>query len=258
MERFRTYFFAIVLLAAALTVAACTQSAAPENSRGDESAVQQDQIASQGGSAANGQTGTQASSQSGGQATGQGQGAAVGAPGGDAPERRNPIVTIQMESGGEIKIELYPDIAPNTVNNFLYLARSGFYDGTIFHRVVPGFVIQGGDPTGTGGGGPGYSIRGEFTVNGFRNDLKHERGVVSMARTQDPNSAGSQFFITVAAAPHLDGQYAAFGRVIQGMDVVDRIVSVPRTVQDRPVQPQRIAKVTVEQFGVEYPEPERI
>ena len=165
------------------------------------------------------------------------------------------MVTIRMESGDEIEIELYPDTAPNTVNNFISLVKSGFYDGTIFHRVIPGFMIQGGDPQGTGRGGPGYSIKGEFAANGFPNGLKHERGVISMARTADPNSAGSQFFIMVAAAPHLDGQYAAFGRVISGMDVVDRIVSVRRTAQDRPVEDQRMAKVTVEQFGVEYPDP---
>lgn len=170
----------------------------------------------------------------------------------------NPIVTLEMESGNSIKIELYPDVAPNTVNNFISLAKSGFYEGTIFHRVIPGFMIQGGDPEGTGRGGPGYSIRGEFTANGFRNDLKHERGVISMARTQLPNSAGSQFFIMVAPAPHLDRQYAAFGRVIEGMEEVDRIVSTPRNQMDRPAVDQRIAKVSVETFGVEYPEPEKI
>jgi Peptidyl-prolyl cis-trans isomerase (rotamase) - cyclophilin family len=168
-----------------------------------------------------------------------------------------PMVTIEMESGNKIVIELYPDIAPNTVRNFIHLARSGFYDGTIFHRVVPGFVIQGGDPLGTGTGGPGYSIRGEFAANGFPNDLKHTRGVVSMARTQDPNSAGSQFFIMVADAPHLDGHYAAFGRVVEGMEEVDRIVAVPRDMRDRPLVPQRIVKVTVDTGGVEYPEPEK-
>ena len=170
----------------------------------------------------------------------------------------NPIVTLEMESGNSIKIELYPDVAPNTVNNFISLAKSGFYEGTIFHRVIPGFMIQGGDPEGTGRGGPGYSIRGEFTANGFRNDLKHERGVISIARTQLPNSAGSQFFIMVAPAPHLDRQYAAFGRVIEGMEEVDRIVSTPRNQMDRPAVDQRIAKVSVETFGVEYPEPEKI
>lgn len=168
-----------------------------------------------------------------------------------------PMVTIEMESGNKIVIELYPDIAPNTVRNFIHLARSGFYDGTIFHRVVPGCVIQGGDPLGTGTGGPGYSIRGEFAANGFPNDLKHTRGVVSMARTQDPNSAGSQFFIMVADAPHLDGHYAAFGRVVEGMEEVDRIVAVPRDMRDRPLVPQRIVKVTVDTGGVEYPEPEK-
>lgn len=168
-----------------------------------------------------------------------------------------PVVTIEMDSGNKIVIELYPDIAPNTVRNFLSLARSGFYDGTIFHRVIPGFMIQGGDPEGTGRGGPGYSIRGEFTANGFRNELKHTRGVVSMARTQDYNSAGSQFFIMVADAPHLDGAYAAFGRVIEGMEEVDRIVSVPRGAMDRPFDPPRIVKVTVDEVGQDFPEPEK-
>lgn len=173
-------------------------------------------------------------------------------------EVQNPMVTLVMESGAEIKIELYPDIAPNTVYNFISLVRSGFYDGTIFHRVIPGFIIQGGDPEGTGRGGPGYSIRGEFTANGFPNPLAHERGVISMARTVMPDSAGSQFFIVVEDAPHLDGQYAAFGRVISGMEEVDRIASVPRDAADRPLEPQRIAKATVDLGGVEYPEPEKI
>ncbi len=172
-------------------------------------------------------------------------------------QEKNPIVTIAMVGGGEIKIELFPEIAPNTVNNFLSLARSGFYDGTIFHRVIPGFMIQGGDPEGTGRGGPGYSIRGEFSSNGFRNELRHSRGVISMARTQDPNSAGSQFFIMVADSPHLDGSYAAFGRVLSGMDVVDQIVQAPRNPSDRPLQDQRMERVTVEEFGVEYPEPQK-
>lgn len=177
--------------------------------------------------------------------------------GANTSEVQRPVVTIEMESGNEIVIELYPEIAPNTVRNFLSLARSGFYDGTIFHRVIPGFMIQGGDPQGTGMGGPGYSIRGEFTANGFKNDLKHTRGVVSMARTQDPNSAGSQFFIMVADAPHLDGMYAAFGKVIRGMEEVDRIVSVPRGANDRPFEPPRIAKVTVDEAGQEFEEPEK-
>lgn len=173
-------------------------------------------------------------------------------------EVKNPVVTITTESGGEIKIELYPDVAPNTVYNFIALARKGFYDGTIFHRVIPGFMIQGGDPEGTGRGGPGYFIKGEFLANGFRNTLRHTRGVVSMARAAHPDSAGSQFFIMVADAPHLDGSYAAFGKVISGMEEVDRIVSVPRNAQDRPLTPQRMVKVTVEDFGIEYPEPKTI
>jgi peptidyl-prolyl cis-trans isomerase B (cyclophilin B) len=167
----------------------------------------------------------------------------------------NPIVTIEMESGGVIKAELYPEIAPNTVNNFISLVKKGFYDGVIFHRVIPGFMIQGGDPQGTGMGGPGYSIKGEFTGNGFKNDLKHARGVLSMARTMMPNSAGSQFFIMHAKAPHLDNQYASFGKVIEGMDVVDQIAETPCDYTDRPKTPQVMKQVTVETFGVEYPEP---
>ena len=165
----------------------------------------------------------------------------------------NPIVTIEMENGGVIKAELYPEIAPNTVANFVTLVASGFYDGLIFHRVIPGFMIQGGDPQGTGMGGPGYTIRGEFARNGFRqNNLKHIRGVLSMARSMMPNSAGSQFFIMHADAPHLDGDYAAFGRVIEGMDVVDAIAGTPTGLQDRPVQAQRIRKATVDTFGETY------
>ena len=171
---------------------------------------------------------------------------------------QNPIVTIEMESGASIKIELYPEIAPNTVNNFISLVKSGFYDGTIFHRVIPGFMIQGGDPEGTGMGGPGYCIKGEFTSNGFQNDLRHTRGVLSMARAMDPNSAGSQFFIMVANAPHLDGDYASFGMVIEGQEEADRIVNVKRNWSDKPKTPEVMKKVTVETFGVEYPEPEKV
>ena len=159
----------------------------------------------------------------------------------------NPIVTIEMEDGGVIRAELYPDVAPKTVENFVSLVQKGFYDGVIFHRVIPGFMIQGGDPTGTGMGGPGHTIPGEFTANGFKNDLKHTRGVLSMARTMDPNSAGSQFFVMVADAPHLDGQYAAFGKVIEGIEVVDSIARTPRNMaNDKPRQDQRMKKVTVE------------
>ncbi|MGI6651151.1 MAG: peptidylprolyl isomerase [Limnochordia bacterium] len=159
---------------------------------------------------------------------------------------------------GVIKVELFPDVAPNTVNNFISLVQAGFYDGVIFHRVIPGFMIQGGDPTGTGMGGPGYSIRGEFSQNGFENSLKHERGVISMARTSVPDSAGSQFFIMVADHPHLDGSYAAFGRVVEGMEVADRIASVQRDRMDRPFEDQRIEKITVDTFGTAYPEPEKL
>ena len=169
----------------------------------------------------------------------------------------NPIVTIEMEDGGVMKAELYPDIAPNTVNNFISLVKQGFYDGVIFHRVISGFMIQGGDPQGKGIGGPGYSIRGEFIANGFKNDLKHDRGVLSMARTMAPNSAGSQFFIMHENSPHLDGQYAAFGRITEGLDVVDRIANTRTDYNDRPRVPQVMKKVTVETFGVEYPEPEK-
>ena len=171
---------------------------------------------------------------------------------------QNPIVTIEMENGGIIKAELYPQVAPNSVNNFISLIQKGFYDGLIFHRVIPGFMIQGGCPDGTGMGGPGYSIKGEFAQNGFANDLKHDRGVLSMARAMHPNSAGSQFFIMVEQAPHLDGQYAAFGKVIEGMEVADEIVSAKRDWNDRPRVDQRMKKVTVETFGVEYPEPAKV
>ena len=171
---------------------------------------------------------------------------------------QNPIVTIEMENGNTMKAELYPEVAPNTVNNFISLVKKGFYDGTIFHRVIPGFMIQGGDPDGSGMGGPGYSIKGEFTGNGFRNELRHTKGVLSMARTMDPNSAGSQFFIMVDDAPHLDGQYAAFGMVIEGLDEADRIVNVKRNWSDKPKEPQVMKKVTVETFGGDYPEPEKV
>ena len=170
----------------------------------------------------------------------------------------NPIVTIEMENGSTMKLELYPETAPNTVRNFISLAGSGFYDGLIFHRVIPGFMIQGGDPEGTGMGGPGYSIKGEFSANGFKNDLKHDRGVISMARSNRPDSAGSQFFLMVEKAPHLDGQYAAFGKVIEGMEEADRIVGVKRDYNDRPREDQRIKKMTVETFGKDYGEVEKV
>ena len=169
----------------------------------------------------------------------------------------NPIVTIEMENGGIMKAELYPEIAPNTVNNFVSLVSKGFYDGIIFHRVIPGFMIQGGDPQGVGMGGPGYGIKGEFAGNGFKNDLKHTTGVLSMARSMSPNSAGSQFFLMVADAPHLDGQYAGFGKIIEGQDVADAIVATPRNSSDKPKTEQRMKTVTVETFGVAYPEPEK-
>lgn len=170
---------------------------------------------------------------------------------------QNPIVTFEMEDGGVIKAELYPDVAPNTVNIFLSLVNKGFYNGLIFHRVIEGFMIQGGCPDGNGMGGPGYCIKGEFTSNRFKNDLKHTPGVLSMARTMVPDSAGSQFFIMHKNSPHLDGDYAAFGKVIEGMDVVNRIAEVDTDYHDRPIVPQVMKKVTAETFGVEYPEPEK-
>ena len=170
----------------------------------------------------------------------------------------NPIVTIEMEDGGVMKAELYPDVAPNTVNNFISLVQSGFYNGLIFHRVIPGFMIQGGDPDGMGSGGPGYCIKGEFEQNGFKNDLAHTRGVLSMARTMDPDSAGSQFFVMVADAPHLDGGYAAFGKVIEGMETADAIVGAKRDWNDRPKREQKIKQMTVDTKGVEYPAPDRV
>ncbi len=169
----------------------------------------------------------------------------------------NPIVTITMENGDVMKAELYPDIAPNTVNNFISLVKKGFYDGVIFHRVIKGFMIQGGDPQGIGIGGPGYSIKGEFSQNGFKNDLKHTPGVLSMARSMMPDSAGSQFFIMHETSPHLDGAYAAFGKVIEGLDVVDKIANVPTDYSDKPRQEQKMKTVTVETFGIDYPEPEK-
>ena len=171
---------------------------------------------------------------------------------------KKPIVTIKMESGNKIKIELYPEIALNTVRNFVSLISKDFYNNTIFHRVIPGFMIQGGDPEGTGMGGPGYSIKGEFSGNGFKNDLKHKRGILSMARSAKPNSAGSQFFIMVEDSPHLDGQYAAFGKVIDGMQEVDRIVSVETDYYDRPYNEQKMLKVSVETFGEDIGEVETV
>jgi len=169
----------------------------------------------------------------------------------------NPVVSLETANDKTVKIELFPDIAPNTVKNFVSLVKSGFYDGLSFHRVIPGFMIQGGCPQGTGAGGPGYSIKGEFNSNKHVNNLIHERGVISMARTMDPNSAGSQFFIMVQDSPHLDGEYAAFGKVTEGMDEVDRIVNADRDFRDKPVADQLINKVTVDTFGVDYGEPEK-
>ena len=171
---------------------------------------------------------------------------------------QNPIVTITMKNGDVIKAELYPEIAPNTVNNFISLIKKGFYNGLTFHRVTYNFMLQGGCPNGTGTGGPGYHIKGEFSMNGFKNDLKHTEGVLSMARTMIPDSAGSQFFIMHKNAPHLDGQYAAFGKVIEGMDVVNSIAETDTDFSDRPLDPQIMQEVTVETFGIDYPQPETI
>ena len=170
---------------------------------------------------------------------------------------QNPIVTITMNTGDVMKLELYPEIAPISVNNFISLVNKGFYDGIIFHRVIKGFMIQGGDPEGIGVGGPGYSIKGEFAANGFENKLKHTAGVLSMARSMNPNSAGSQFFIMHKDAPHLDGSYAAFGKIIEGMEVVNKIAEVRTDWNDKPMEPQVMEKVVVDTFGVEYPEPEK-
>ena len=170
---------------------------------------------------------------------------------------KNPQVIIEMENGDTMVAELYPEIAPNTVNNFISLVQQGFYDGLIFHRVISGFMIQGGCPDGTGMGGPGYSIKGEFLQNGFPNELKHTEGVLSMARAMHPDSAGSQFFIMHKYAPHLDGAYAAFGKIVEGMDVVDKIAGVRTDYNDRPMKEQKIRRMTVDTFGETYPEPEK-
>lgn len=169
----------------------------------------------------------------------------------------NPIVTIEMENGDIMKAELYPETAPNTVNNFISLVKKGYYDGLIFHRVINGFMIQGGCPQGTGTGGPGYTIKGEFMQNGFVNELKHTEGVLSMARAMHPDSAGSQFFIMHKTSPHLDGAYAAFGKVTEGLDVVNKIAETDTDYSDRPLKVQKMAKVTVDTMGVDYPEPEK-
>ena len=170
----------------------------------------------------------------------------------------NPIVTFEMENGDIMKAELYPEIAPNTVNNFISLVQNGFYDGLIFHRVIRGFMIQGGCPDGTGMGGPGYTIKGEFSQNGFANDLRHTEGVLSMARAMHPDSAGSQFFIMHKNSPHLDGAYAAFAKITEGMDIVNKIAETATDYSDRPLEEQKMKKVTVDTMGVEYPAPERV
>ncbi|OJV66386.1 MAG: peptidylprolyl isomerase [Clostridiales bacterium 38-18] len=171
---------------------------------------------------------------------------------------QNPIVTITMVGGKQMQVELYPEVAPNTVNNFISLVKQGYYDGLIFHRVIKGFMIQGGCPNGNGMGGPGYGIKGEFLINGVQNNMKHTKGVLSMARAQNPNSAGSQFFIMHQNSPHLDGQYAAFGKIIEGQEIVDEIAEVKTTHSDRPLEEQKIETMVVDTFGVEYPEPEKM
>ncbi|MBF7096498.1 peptidylprolyl isomerase [Alkalibacter mobilis] len=171
---------------------------------------------------------------------------------------KNPIVTIKLENGKEIKAELYPDIAPESVNNFISLIKKGYYDGLIFHRVIKNFMIQGGCPEGSGMGGPGYTIKGEFAANGFKNDLNHKRGVLSMARAMNPDSAGSQFFIMHKDSPHLDGSYAAFGEVIEGIEIVDEVANSKTGMQDRPVEPIIMSQVSVETFGVDYQEPNKL
>lgn len=173
-------------------------------------------------------------------------------------ENTNPIVTMELQDGGIIKLELYPEVAPNTVNNFISLVKKGFYDGLKFHRVIRGFMIQGGDPEGTGMGGPNYSIKGEFSYNNFKNDLKHSAGVISMARSQRPDSAGSQFFIMHKDSPHLDGSYAAFGKVVEGMEFVNKIAEIKTDYSDAPLEPQIMKKLTVETFGAQYSEPETV
>ena len=170
---------------------------------------------------------------------------------------KNPVITITMENGDVIKAELYPDIAPNTVNNFISLIQKNFYDGLIFHRVINGFMVQGGDPEGSGMGGPGYSIKGEFSMNGFSNEMKHTEGVLSMARSMAPDSAGSQFFIMHKTSPHLDGSYAAFGKVTEGMEIVNKIAECETDNSDRPLQEQKIRTMTVDTFGENYPEPDK-
>lgn len=170
----------------------------------------------------------------------------------------NPIVTIKISNGDIMKAELYPDVAPNTVKNFISLVNKGFYNGLIFHRIIPGFVIQGGCPNGTGTGNPGYSIKGEFEINGFKNDIKHKEGVLSMARAMSPDSAGSQFFIMVGDAPHLDGQYAAFGEIIEGLDIAKKMTEVKTDYSDKPLEDIVMEEVTVDTFGKEYSEPEKI
>jgi peptidyl-prolyl cis-trans isomerase B (cyclophilin B) len=177
---------------------------------------------------------------------------------GEEDMAQNPLVTITMEDGSVMKAELYPEIAPNTVNNFISLIKKGFYDGVIFHRVINGFMLQGGDPKGNGTGGPGYCIKGEFSHNGFKNDLKHTPGVLSMARTMIPDSAGSQFFVMHKTSPHLDGEYAAFGKVTEGIEVVNAIAEVDTDYNDKPLKDQRIKSMSVDTFGVDYPEPEKL
>lgn len=252
MKRTTLYTLLFILLATVLILSGCGQK--PE---------EDGQSLGSGGSGGSG--GTSEGSQNNGQATELGQPddaeqtldseqAEANQPTSDT----NPIVTIEMDNGDIIRAELFPEIAPMSVRNFIHLINAGFYDGVIFHRVIPGFMIQGGDPNGLGTGGPGYAITGEFTANGFENNLIHERGVLSMARTGDPNSAGSQFFLMHEDSPHLDGQYAAFGKVFDGIEVVDRIAATRTSAGDKPIEEQKMKKVSVETHGIEYEAPVKI
>lgn len=241
MKRIRTSLVGLVVLLVFIMVTGCAQVADADKTKADNAYGSNNTA----GSATNEATNEATKDNEATNNTSDGEG-------------NNPIVTLEMESGNIVEIELYPEVAPNTVTNFVNLVSSGFYDGLIFHRVIPGFMIQGGDPDGLGTGGPGYSIKGEFSSNGFANDLVHEKGVISMARSQHPDSAGSQFFIMHTEYPSLDGAYAAFGKVIKGIEGIDAIAEVETGAQDRPKENQVIKTMTVETFGVEYGEPVKV
>ncbi|WP_458119899.1 peptidylprolyl isomerase [Paenibacillus sp. Z6-24] len=246
--------FVLVFAALFLIIAGCGNN----NGTGSSTSGQTGTSTGTETNGSSGSTGsTESSSEAGSAATDTAQTESANDNSADFKQANDPIVTVEMDDGQKIEIELYPKAAPNSVNNFISLVKKGFYDGLTFHRVIPGFMIQGGDPKGDGSGDPGYSIPGEFKSNGVQNDLKHTAGVLSMARAGDPNSAGSQFFLMVADAPHLDGEYAAFGKVISGMDEVNKIVNLPRDANDKPETPPVMKKVTVDTKGVDYPEPEK-